>query len=189
MAFRAMLAATCFPLALSLSMGDYARLNAGEALVELLPAESKEVAVRAVTRFDADPGHLIHWTRRVDELQKGRYLDAIGRFSDPPQLSDLEALSLDDDDLTDLRRCRLGKCGVKRRLRRCARRSRQPALAGSPRPSRRFAPSFSLGPCSTWPRDTEGRPRITMRGSRCCSTASSPRSLLRLRSRTLDYFR
>jgi hypothetical protein len=108
-----MLAATCFPLALSLAVGEHARLDAGEALVELLPAEAKEVAVRAVTRFDADPGHLIQWTRRVEELQKGRYVDAIGRFSDQPQLSDLEALSLDDDDLTDLRRCRPGKCGVK----------------------------------------------------------------------------
>lgn len=113
MSFRAMLAATCFPLALSLTVGDYARLNAGEALVELLPADAKEVAVHAVTRFDAHPGRLIQWTRRVDELHKGRYVDAIGRFSDPPQLSDLEALSLDNDDLTDLRRCRTGKCGVK----------------------------------------------------------------------------
>ena len=113
MAMRAMLAATCFPLALSLTPGDHARLNAGEALVELLPAEAKEVAVRAVTRFDASPSRLIQWTRHIDELHKGRYVDAIGLFSDPPRLSDLEALSLDDDDLADLRRCRPGKCGVK----------------------------------------------------------------------------
>jgi hypothetical protein len=89
------------------------RLNAGEALVELLPADSKEVAVRAATRTDAKPASLIAWTRRIEDLQKGRYVGAIGRFSDPPRLEDLDGLSLDEEDLTDLRRCRPGKCGVK----------------------------------------------------------------------------
>jgi len=113
MAIRAMLAVTCFPLALSLTVGDYTRLNAGEALVELLPAEDREVAVRAATRIDAPPGRLMTWTRRVEELHKGRYVAAIGRFSHPPRLEDLDGLALDDEDLTDLRRCRPGKCGVK----------------------------------------------------------------------------
>ena len=113
MGLRALLAVTCFPLALSLNAGDYTRLNAGEALVELLPAEAKEVAVRAATRIDAQPSRLIEWTRHVEELHKGRYVAAIGRFSDPPQLADLDALSLDDEDLADVRRCRPGKCGVK----------------------------------------------------------------------------
>lgn len=113
MAFRALLAVSCFPLALALTAGDYTRLNAGEALVELLPAEGKEVAVRAATRIDAPPARLIEWTRRVEELHKGRYVAAIRRFSNPPELGDLDALSLDDEDLADLRRCRPGKCGVK----------------------------------------------------------------------------
>lgn len=113
MAMRAMLAVTCFPLMLSLTAGDYTKLDAGEALVELLPAQSKEVAVRAATKIDAHPGHLVQWTRRIEEIKNGRYVPAIGRFSDPPRLGDLDALSLDDEDLTDLRRCRPGKCGVK----------------------------------------------------------------------------
>ena len=107
------MAVTCFPLALSLTAGDYTRLNAGEALVELLPAEAKEVAVRAATRIDADPDRLIQWTRRIDELHTGRYVMAVGRFSQPPRVEDLDGLSLDEKDLTDLRRCRPGKCDVK----------------------------------------------------------------------------
>ena len=113
MALRALLAATCFPLALSLNAGDYTRLKAGEALVELLPAAAKEVAVRAATRIDAEPMRLIEWTRRVEELHKGRYVDAVKRFSNPPQIDDLDTLTLEDEDLTDLRRCRPGKCAVK----------------------------------------------------------------------------
>jgi hypothetical protein len=110
---RALMAVTCFPLLLSLTAADNARLDAGEPLVELLPAESKEVAVRAATRIRADPAHLIQWTRRIDQLSKSRYVVATGRFSEPPRIEDLDGLSLDDGDLTDLRRCRPRKCGVK----------------------------------------------------------------------------
>jgi hypothetical protein len=110
---RALLAVACFPLALSLTPGDYTKLDAGESIVELLPADAKEVAVRAATQTAAHPSQLIEWTRRVEELHEGRYVAAIGRFSDPPRIKDLEALSIDDEDLTDLRRCRPGKCGVK----------------------------------------------------------------------------
>lgn len=108
-----MLAVTCFPLALSLTAGDYMRLDAGGALVELLPGDAKEVAVRAATRIDAHPDRLIEWTRRIEDLNKGRYVAAIGRFSQPPRIEDLDGLALDDQDLTDLRRCRPGKCDVK----------------------------------------------------------------------------
>ena len=113
MILRALLAAACFPLALSLTPGDYAKLDAGESIVELLPGDEKEVAVRAITQTAAAPSGLIEWTRHIEELHKGRYVAAIGRFSQPPRIADLDGLSLDDEDLTDLRRCRPGKCGVK----------------------------------------------------------------------------
>ena len=110
---RAFLAVTCFPLALSLTTGDYTKLNAGESIVELLPVDEKEVAVRAATQTIAHASQLIEWTRQIEELHKGRYVTAIGRFSHPPRIDDLAALTLDEDDLTDLRRCRPGRCGVK----------------------------------------------------------------------------
>jgi hypothetical protein len=113
MVLRALLAATCFPLVLSLTAGDYTKLDAGESIVELLPADGKEVAVRAITQTAAAPSGLIEWTRHIEALQKGRYAAATARFSQPPRIADLEGLSLDDDDLTDLRRCRAGKCGMK----------------------------------------------------------------------------
>jgi hypothetical protein len=38
---------------------------------------------------------------------------AIGRFSDPPTIGDLAALTLSDNDVSHLRECRTGDCGLK----------------------------------------------------------------------------
>jgi hypothetical protein len=69
--------------------------------------------MRLATRIDAPADRLLIWTRRVEELQKGPYVSAIGRFSNPPRLEDLDGLSLENEDVNDLRRCRPGRCGVK----------------------------------------------------------------------------
>jgi hypothetical protein len=111
--FRGWLTLACIPLALSLGPADYARLSSGEVLLHVLPAEGRTLAVGAATRTEASAHHLILWTRSVDQLQKGPHVSAIGRFSMPPQIDDLSRLWLDDDDVTDLRHCRPGSCGVK----------------------------------------------------------------------------
>ena len=41
------------------------------------------------------------------------FVVAIRRFSQPPVLSDLDALALDDVDLEGIRRCQKGDCSVK----------------------------------------------------------------------------
>jgi hypothetical protein len=69
--------------------------------------------VFGVVRTTAAPDRLVTWTRAIDQLYQGRYVPVLGRFSDPPQLADLEALTLEEDDLNDLRACRPGDCGVK----------------------------------------------------------------------------
>jgi hypothetical protein len=110
---RAILALACFPLTLSLAPADVTRLNAGEALVEVLPADDPTVAMRAATLIDSDGRQLVARTRRVERLQAGPYMSAVRRFSDPPRIEDLAQLSLDDEDLLDLRRCRAARCGLK----------------------------------------------------------------------------
>jgi hypothetical protein len=51
--------------------------------------------------------------RRITELKRSSYVLAIGRFSDPPIIDDLSTLELDDDELSDIRKCRPGRCGLK----------------------------------------------------------------------------
>jgi hypothetical protein len=102
-----------FAPSVPIAAADRAKLDAGEAVIKVLPADSRELAVAAAVRVDAPPERLIAWTLRVDAMQKGRYVPAIGRFSDPPRLDDLDRLVLGDGDLEDIRKCRPGDCGLK----------------------------------------------------------------------------
>jgi hypothetical protein len=78
-----------------------------------VPARGRDLAVFAITRTSASPTRLLAWTREIDQLYRGRYMSAMGRFSSPPRIEDLSSLTLEGEDLEDLRTCRPGDCGVK----------------------------------------------------------------------------
>jgi hypothetical protein len=102
-----------FEPAIPISVAERAKLDDGEPVVKMLPARGRELALFAAVRVDASPERLIEWGRRVESTRNARYLPAVARFSNPPQLEDVQTLSLTDDDLEDLRRCRPGDCAVK----------------------------------------------------------------------------
>jgi hypothetical protein len=94
--------------------GERARVESGGVAFVVLPARGRDLAVFGVTRTVAGDARLVAWTRVLDRrLDHDRYTLAIGRFSDRPQLSDVGALALEDEDLNDLRKCRPRDCGVK----------------------------------------------------------------------------
>jgi hypothetical protein len=76
-------------------------------------SRGRELAVVAATPTTAPPDRLIAWMRRIEVLQRGRYVPDVARFSTPPRLEDLDALTLDDTDFEDIRNCRPGDCGLK----------------------------------------------------------------------------
>lgn len=88
-------------------------LDAGRAIARALPADDGHLAVFAAARLAASPHALIAWTQSIEVLHKGPFVRATGRFSDPPSESDLEALMLDEDDLTALQQCRAHDCAMK----------------------------------------------------------------------------
>jgi hypothetical protein len=111
-------ASTSDPLQLLFATGvfdarDRSRVESGGAAVTVLPATGRDLAVFGVTRTRASGDRLAARTRAVQDLYRGRYIPAIGRFSEHPQLADVVGLVLDDEDLSDLRKCRPGDCGVK----------------------------------------------------------------------------
>jgi hypothetical protein len=102
-----------FEPAVPIAPADRARLETGHAVVRVLPGRGRELAIFAAVRVDAGPERLIEWGRRVETMPRGRYVPVLSRFSDPPRLDDVESLTLGEDDLEDIRRCRPGDCGLK----------------------------------------------------------------------------
>jgi hypothetical protein len=88
-------------------------LDRGQPIARTLPARASEVAVFAAVPTDADGDRLVAWVRSIAALKRSSYVLAIGRFSDPPRLDDLAALTLDDEELSAVRRCRPGDCAFK----------------------------------------------------------------------------
>ena len=97
----------------ALSAADRDRLGRGELVSRVLPAHQAQVAVFAATRIDAEPDTLIAAARAIADLKKSGLVLALGRFSDPPQLSDLGALTLDAHDRTVLAACEPRRCSFK----------------------------------------------------------------------------
>ncbi len=89
------------------------RLDQGRVLVRVLPGQEREIAVFSAAAFDRGGEALVQGVRRIEELKRGPYVLAIGRFSDPPRIGDLAGLDLDEEDLQSIRDCRLSDCAVK----------------------------------------------------------------------------
>ena len=92
---------------------DSRQLDRGEPIARTLPWKDNQIAVFAAIPVNIDGDRLVAWMRQIPELKKSRYVQAIGRFSDPPVIDDLAALSLDDRDLTAIRECRPADCSLK----------------------------------------------------------------------------
>ncbi len=94
---------------------DRRSLDQGTPFASVLEADGHEVAVFSVIPVDrsVDADRLIAWMRNIAALKQSKYVLALTRFSTPPRLDDLAALSLDEGDLNDVKRCRPGKCGLK----------------------------------------------------------------------------
>lgn len=56
---------------------------------------------------------LISRFRDITNFKKSEQVLAIGKFTSPPRLQDLQALTLDSDDVEAIRVCEVGRCGLK----------------------------------------------------------------------------
>jgi hypothetical protein len=97
----------------SLSAADRRRIDAGATVVHTLPGHDRDVAVVGTRRVSVDGSRLAAWVRRIEQLKASSLVVGIRRLSDPPQPADFEGLTLDDDDLEAIRRCRPGDCAIK----------------------------------------------------------------------------
>ncbi len=102
-----------FSPTVTLTASEQQGLAQGQPLVKVLPADAHEIAVAAIVPTTADSERLVTWVRHIEQLKKSPAVLAIGRFSTPPVLADLNALTVSDEDLTAMRSCRPNSCDVK----------------------------------------------------------------------------
>lgn len=92
---------------------DFRRLARGEVVVKPLSASGGQLGVFTITALNAQPDVFVAWIHEISRLQRSKAITASGRFSEPPLLSDLDALQIDARDIESIRRCRPGDCDLK----------------------------------------------------------------------------
>src|SRR5579862_8649357 len=93
---------------------ELGELDHGQIVVKLPPtAEQREVAAFAVTRLHVPLEFYINKFQDIVNFKKSDNVLQVGKFSNPPRLEDLNALSLEPADIEAIRQCHINKCDVK----------------------------------------------------------------------------
>jgi len=99
---------------IGLSEAQIASIEAGEVVTKQLPAADKpEIAAFGAVRVRGDRTAFLRKVGSDVGKRRGGAVLASGRFSRPPRVEDLAALTLDDDTLAAVRECRPEHCGIK----------------------------------------------------------------------------
>ena len=93
---------------------ERSQLASGLPFTKLLDAdESKEVAVFGIVWIDAPVSRYVAAVKDIESFERGGAFRITRKISSPPRLADFADLRLPDQDLTDLRSCRVGDCELK----------------------------------------------------------------------------
>jgi hypothetical protein len=91
-----------------------ARLLAGQPVTKLLDADpSKEVAVFGAVWISAPVDRYLAAVKDIERFETGDAFRATKKVSTPPRIEDFAQLKLPDDDIADLRSCKVGQCEIK----------------------------------------------------------------------------
>jgi hypothetical protein len=95
------------------SARDLERIAAGEVIGHSLPADGSEVALAVATTIRVTPSFYLARLRDIVSFKTSEEVLQIGKVSTRPTTADFASLTFENDDVEDLRRCRLDDCGVK----------------------------------------------------------------------------
>src|SRR5215467_3374804 len=88
-------------------------IRSGKALAQVLPSRTPdEVFVFGAVYVESTPERYLKMALDVDALRKLPTYLAVRRFSDPPQISDLEGFTLEEEDIKELKNCKAGRCEI-----------------------------------------------------------------------------
>jgi hypothetical protein len=93
---------------------DRARLMAGQPFAVLLETgHPNELAVLGAVWITAARSRYAEAARDIETFERGGGFRVTRRVSSPPRLEDFQDLRLSDEDVADLRTCRVGNCELK----------------------------------------------------------------------------
>ena len=94
-----------------LNEGQIAAIRSGKGVAKAIESPTPdEVYVFGSVYVEASPESYLKLASDIDALRKLPSYLAIQSFSDPPQLSDLEGFTLEQQDITELKNCKAGNC-------------------------------------------------------------------------------
>jgi hypothetical protein len=87
---------------------------AGAPITKLLDSDpSREVAVFGAVWIKASPARYVEAVKDIENFERGRAFRVTKCISSRPRLEDFAQLTLPDDDVGDLKSCRVGDCEIK----------------------------------------------------------------------------
>jgi len=104
---------TYFKDYIGLSDDQIATIRSGQAFAKTLHSRiADEIFVFGAVYIHASPEDYLKFSRDFDRLRQLPGYLAIGKFSDPPQLSDLKGFTFDSEDIQALKDCKPGHCEI-----------------------------------------------------------------------------
>ena len=98
----------------SFSDAEIAAVEGGSVVSRIVPLEEdNDVFIVGVVRIAAPAEALVAALQKIETLRNRSPIVQIGRFSTPPRIEDLDALTFETKDLEALRACRVGDCDIK----------------------------------------------------------------------------
>jgi hypothetical protein len=89
-------------------------LISGRPVTKLLDADpATEVAIFGAVWVAAPPELYARAVKDIESFERGESFRVTKKISDPPRLEDFAQLDLPDDDVEDLKACRVGACEIK----------------------------------------------------------------------------
>ena len=97
-----------------LTPDERARLMNGGAVTRMLDVDaSREVAVFAAIWINAPISRYVEAVKDIETFERGGGFRITRRISTPPRLEDFAAMQLTDEDMQDLKACKVGDCDFK----------------------------------------------------------------------------
>ena len=95
------------------SSSEMEKLNKGEAVARLFKTTDRDLAIVGAVKLRRTKEEFLHWFRNVENFKFSPMVAEVASFQNPPKPIDLSKLTLDEQELKDIRTCIPGKCNSK----------------------------------------------------------------------------